>query len=33
MHISHEPHKPNSNPATWRTITTLNHLPQLIGEP
>lgn len=23
----------NANPATWRTITTLNHLPQLIGEP
>ena len=23
----------SADPATWRAITTLNHLPQLIGEP
>ena len=32
MHISHGLHEPSANPATWRTITTLNHLPELIGD-
>lgn len=32
MHISHGLHEPSANPANWRAICQLEHLPTLIGD-